>query len=601
MAEHSDSENEDVIDERLNGRDATVFLVDASASMFEGLEETDSPFLLALKCVHHFLCNKILSADKDSVAVVLYGTDFKVNDEKYGIYSHTCVMRDLLPPNAESILQIENLILNQANLDGYKTAATKQATPSLADALWLCSSIFSNQKSKQDNRYIYLVTNNDEPHPNFSDHQKQASRRVADLEDANIILTLFPMGTHFDGGKFYQKLLCVSDSNTILTFSNSLEELLTKMYRKSYKKRCTARIIFKMHDMKIGVGLYNLIRDAPMPKRIILDRRTNEPVQSQTTKFNAGTSETLLSSELTKSTTVGNRKIQMNSKELRSIKDGFFTGLTLLGFKPIKSLKLHLYLSPASFIYPDENLIKGSKNFMAALLNRCNARNVAAVCSLKSTAATKPRMVALLPQLLQQDAFGQCLPEGFHMIFLPYSGDIRALNMDNLVGAKNTAINNRTVRDIWRADEIQVAAAKDIIRKLTMKNGFSPELFENPALHTMWKAMEGIALNRDETETVLDTTMPDHDRIDRKIAGLSEKFNQVIYPLGQELETTQKKDSAAKSFKNCNVENVARHGNLMTLTAAVLKDYLSSQGISDVQKKKKALLIDMVKDHLNLA
>ena len=95
-----------------------------------------------------------------------------------------------------------------------------------------------------------------------------------------------------------------------------------------------------------------------------------------------------------------------------------------------------------------------------------------------------------------------------------------------------------------------------------MKNGFSPELFENPALHTMWKAMEGIALNRDETETVLDTTMPDHDRIDRKIAGLSEKFNQVIYPLGQELETTQKKDSAAKSFKNCNVENVARHGNV---------------------------------------
>lgn len=76
----------------------------------------------------------------------------------------------------------------------------------------------------------------------------------------------------------------------------------------------------------------------------------------------------------------------------------------------------------------------GSKNFMAALLNRCNARNVAAICSLKNTAATKPRMVALLPQLLQQDAFGQCLPEGFHVIFLPYSGDIRDLNVEDLVG-----------------------------------------------------------------------------------------------------------------------------------------------------------------------
>lgn len=69
-----------------------------------------------------------------------------------------------------------------------------------------CDFIFV-RKLKQDNRYLYLVTNNDEPHPNFSDYQKQANRRVADFEDANIILTLFPIGTHFDGSKFYQVLI----------------------------------------------------------------------------------------------------------------------------------------------------------------------------------------------------------------------------------------------------------------------------------------------------------------------------------------------------------------------------------------------------------
>ena len=29
------------------------------------------------------------------------------------------------------------------------------------------------------------------------------------------------------------------------------------------------------------------LRDAPMPKRTLLDRRTNEPVNVQTTKFSA--------------------------------------------------------------------------------------------------------------------------------------------------------------------------------------------------------------------------------------------------------------------------------------------------------------------------
>jgi len=145
MANNSDSEDEDLIDERLNGRDATIFLLDASSSMFENSEESDSPFLLALKCVHHILCNKILSSDQDSVAVVLFGTNFKGEDEKYGVYSHTCVLKDLLPPNVETILQIENLISKKQALDSYAAAATSPLVPSLADGLWLCSSIFSKQ------------------------------------------------------------------------------------------------------------------------------------------------------------------------------------------------------------------------------------------------------------------------------------------------------------------------------------------------------------------------------------------------------------------------------------------------------------------------
>ena len=69
--------------------------------------------------------------------------------------------------------------------------------------------VFIYRKHKQDNRFIYLVTNNDEPYQNFSDHQKQTNRRVSDFEDASVILTLFPIGTNFDSGKIYKVYLII--------------------------------------------------------------------------------------------------------------------------------------------------------------------------------------------------------------------------------------------------------------------------------------------------------------------------------------------------------------------------------------------------------
>lgn len=73
-----------------------------------------------------------------------------------------------------------------------------------------------------------------------------------------------------------------------------------------------------------------------------------------------------MASELTKYTTVGGLKIQMNKDDIKAAKTSFPTGITLLGFKPIDKLKLHLFISPASFIYPDDEAIKG--NFLITLL-----------------------------------------------------------------------------------------------------------------------------------------------------------------------------------------------------------------------------------------
>ena len=71
------------------------------------------------------------------------------------------------------------------------------------------------------------------------------------------------------------------------------------------------------------------------------------------------TAETLLPSELTKYTTVAGEKIRLDKNEMSMLKAKFLPGITLIGFKPISKLKLHLCLRSAHFIYPDDEQVKG--------------------------------------------------------------------------------------------------------------------------------------------------------------------------------------------------------------------------------------------------
>ena len=73
-------------------------------------------------------------------------------------------------------------------------------------------------------------------------------------------------------------------------------------------------------------------------------------------------------------------------------------GLKLMGFKPLQDLKFSHYVNPCNFIYPDDLRIKGSRTLFSALLQRCLARSVMAICTLKAAERRKPSFVALIPQ-----------------------------------------------------------------------------------------------------------------------------------------------------------------------------------------------------------
>ncbi len=148
MEDTDDIEEETVYD----GQDAIIFLIDASTSMFQTppVDEedvdvaNDSPFTLALKCAHATLCTKILTAPNDFVAIILFGTKKTVPNDKYGVYSKTHLLLDLQKPDGAPIKEIETMF-EVGGIDEYSDAADDPQSFSLADSLWLCSSVFSKQ------------------------------------------------------------------------------------------------------------------------------------------------------------------------------------------------------------------------------------------------------------------------------------------------------------------------------------------------------------------------------------------------------------------------------------------------------------------------
>lgn len=55
----------------------------------------------------------------------------------------------------------------------------------------------------------------------------------------------------------------------------------------------------------------------------------------------------------------GKKQIVMERDEVDAIKKFEDPGLYLIGFKPLKMLKIHHHIHPAVFIYPEEDMVKG--------------------------------------------------------------------------------------------------------------------------------------------------------------------------------------------------------------------------------------------------
>nr|BAE00743.1 unnamed protein product [Macaca fascicularis] len=572
-------------DYKYSGRDSLIFLVDASKAMFESQSEDElTPFDMSIQCIQSVYISKIISSDRDLLAVVFYGTE---KDKNSVNFKNIYVLQELDNPGAKRILELDQF-KGQQGQKRFQDLMGHGSDYSLSEVLWVCANLFSDVQFKMSHKRIMLFTNEDNPHGNDSAKASRARTKAGDLRDTGIFLDLMHLKKPgvFDISLFYRDIISIAEDEDLRVHfeeSSKLEDLLRKVRAKETRKRALSRLKLKLNkDIVISVGVYNLVQKALKPPPIKLYRETNEPVKTKTRTFNTSTGGLLLPSDTKRSQIYGSRQIILEKGETEELKRFDDPGLMLMGFKPLVLLKKHHYLRPSLFVYPEESLVIGSSTLFSALLIKCLEKEVAALCRYTPRRNIPPYFVALVPQDEELDDLKiQVTPPGFQLVFLPFADDKRKMPFTEKI----------------MATPEQVDKMKAIVEKLRFT--YRSDSFENPVLQQHFRNLEALALDLMEPEQAVDLTLPKVEAMNKRLGSLVDEFKELVYPPDYNPEgkvTKRKHDNDGSGSKRPKVEyseeELKTHiskGTLGKFTVPMLKEACRAYGLKSGLKKQELL------------
>ncbi|XP_065209392.1 X-ray repair cross-complementing protein 6 [Planococcus citri] len=580
-----------------NTRELTIYAIDCTESMFKSKYDDDSFFRLCLKCLKSIYMNKVIGQSNDLIGIVLFGTETSEPDLSF---QHIRTFSEPKVSDADVVKKLENMI-RSPNYCDFSIVFGHNDDYVLSDVLWHSSLLINKCTAKVKTKQIVLMTCNDDPHKNSSSKQHQARKKAEDLDGLGIQLDILPFGDSFNGDVFYKEILKIVNGEdiTLPDGRQKVEELLARTYRKDYKKRSLSKTQLCLgNDIRIGIEVYNFYRRLYIPSIMKLDRRSNEPLKSVVQTYNTETGERLLKSDLNKCVEVGSKSISFNTEELNKLQMSGKRGLTLLGFKSLAYLQPEHHLKEPSFIYPNDELVKGSTNVFAALLKKCLEKQKFALCYYVTREQGRSNLIALVPQPEKCEGNVQIMPAGFHLIYLPYADNIREIQ----------SLPTKT-----SLEPEQIDICKKIVKKLSFK--YDPQRIENPKVQHHWANIEALALDQEKRE-VNDDTLCDFEFVSERLASLESCFLDAFYPDGYdpELELTKKRKNPASEGSRraakvprvqidpsdpLYVEKMVKSGQGDKLKVNELKTYLLENNVN-VKGYKKGDMLNCVNDLLGI-
>lgn len=656
-----DDEEEEDVDETgyKTVKDAVLFAVEVSDSMLRRPQttsekaDTSSPLEAALKCAYHLMQQRIISAPKDLMGILLYGTEaskfYNEDETTRGGWSfpHCYLLTDLDIPEAEDVKALKSLIEDDGDNEDAKSLFQVSDEPvSMHTMLFCANQIFQQKAANFTSRRLFIVTDNDNPHSDDKSYRSQATVRAKDLYDLGVVIELFPISSAkhaFETKLFWDDIVyksSPSDPDAIMYNPSSLMDIdksrlrtgnadgisLLQSLLSTISSRATPkRALFSAAHLEIAPGLRIGVKGFLLYKHqkpvrstyIYVSGEKPEIAKGRTTRyaddFESG-SRNVEKAEIKKAYTFGGEHITFSQEELSKLRDFGGPIIRLIGFKPTTALPVWANTKNSTFIYPFEEDYIGSIRVFSALYQNMLKKQVFGLSWLIPRKNATPVLAAILPTLsaigadagTNQAAVSKTgCPQGLHLIPLPFADDLR----------QNPPSMHKTP---LRAPDGLVDEMISIIEKLNLPKGtFDPNRYPNPSLQWHYRILQAIALEEDLPEKSEDKTRPKYRQIDQRVGEEAIRWGnelQKVYKehvaenpdaanLGEKRSTargikSKETDEPAKRSKRDNGEVVSEEnmrktyekGQLSKLTVTDLKGFASSKKIATTGAKKADLV-----------
>ncbi|KAL2323806.1 hypothetical protein Fmac_022864 [Flemingia macrophylla] len=593
-------------------KEYVVYLVDASPKMFtttcpaaEQDQAGETHFHIAISCISQTLKSQIINRSYDQVAVCFFNTREKKNLQDLNrVYVFDVAEREFLDrPTARLIKEFDLLEDSFAKHIGSQHGVVSGTQEnSLYNAIWVAQALLRKGSAKTVDKRILLFTNEDDPFgsikgPVKSDMTRMTLQRAKDAQDLGISIELLPLSCPdkaFNVSQFYADLIGLEGDDLVdfmPSSGNKLEDMKDQLRKRMFTKRIVKRLKFTIvNGMSIELNSYALIRPTVPGAITWLDSVTNCPLKSERTFFCADTGA-LVEESTRRFHPYKNQNVTFSLKQLSEIKRVSTGHLHLLGFKPLSCLRDYYNLKPSTFLYPSDEGTDNSMCIFIALHRKMIQLSRFAVAF--SGSSSRPQLVALVAQEEVIQSGSQIEPPGMHMIYLPYSDDIR------LVEERYSDSSGM----VTKASDDQIKKAADLIKRIDLKD-FTVCQFANPALQRHYAVLQALALEENDIPEIIDETLPDEEGLARPgVVRALEEFKTSVYgdnydeedehSTGKPTEASKKRKAnaeyATRECENYDWAELADTGKLKDLTVVELKYYLTAYNLP-VSGKKETII-----------
>uniref|UniRef100_I1NJE1 DNA helicase n=1 Tax=Glycine max TaxID=3847 RepID=I1NJE1_SOYBN len=591
--------------ENESSKEYVVYLVDASPKMFsttcpaeEDDQNGETHFHIAISCISQTLESQIINRSYDQVAICFFNTREKNNlQDLNSVFVFNVPEREFLDrPTARLIKEFYQLEESFSKIIGSQhgiVSGTREN--SLYNAIWAAQALLRKGSAKTVDKRILLFTNDDDPFGSIkgavkSDMTRMTLQRAKDAQDLGISIELLPLSHPdevFNVSQFYADLIGL-EGDDLVDFMPSagkkLEDMKDQLRKRMFTKRIVKRLKFMIvNGISIELNSYALIRPTVPGAITWLDSVTNHPLKIERTFICVDTGA-LVEEPTKRFLPYKNQNIIFSMKQLSEIKRVSTGHLHLLGFKPLSCLRDYYNLKPSTFLYPSDEGTDSSMCMFIALHSFAVAF---------SGSSSRPQLVALIAQEEVIQSGGQIEPPGMHMIYLPYSDDIRFVEerYSDTSGMVNIASDD------------QIKKAANLIKRIDLKD-FSVCQISNPALQRHYAVLQALALEEDDIPEMKDESLPDEEGLARPgVVRALEEFKTSVYGdnYDEENEPGTEKPTEASKKRKANAEfatkecenydwgDLADTGKLKDLTVVELKYYLTAHNLP-VSGKKEAII-----------